>query len=75
MTLLFRRVCRCPATALERPARLSLFLLPSQQATHSGEGATNAAIAARPGLEVFTKALQLVQERDVDTNKQMIKVR
>ena len=41
------------------PAHLPL------QATHSAEGVTNAAMAARPGLEVFTRALELVQERQI----------
>ncbi|EFN58265.1 hypothetical protein CHLNCDRAFT_142222 [Chlorella variabilis] len=44
------------------------------QRTHGGEGATNAAIAARPGLPVFTKALDLVQERDIDTDADVMKV-
>jgi mannosyltransferase OCH1-like enzyme len=44
------------------------------QGTHAAEGTTNAAIAARPGLDVFVKALQLVQTRDIDTTKEMIKV-
>ena len=38
---------------------------PALQATHSAEGVTNAAMAARPGLEVFTRALELVQERQI----------
>lgn len=43
------------------------------QATHSGEGVTNAGMAARPGLEVFTKALELVQQRTVNS-KQWLQV-
>lgn len=64
-----RRSCFC-----RRP---SAPPAPPPQATHGGEGATNAAIAARPGLEVFLKALELVQTRDIDTSSEAnaIKVR
>ena len=47
---------------------------PPRQATHNAEGATNSAIAARPGLPVFLKALELVQGRDVDTSTAVMKV-
>lgn len=41
------------------------------QSTHGAEGATNAAIAAVPGLQVFVKALQLVQTRVGKDNQQL----
>lgn len=64
LLLLWSRRC----TAYRLPPRSCV------QRTHGGEGATNAAIAARPGLPVFTKALDLVQERDIDTDADVMKV-